>query len=188
MRFVSAMLAAILTASPVYGQSSGVLPDTPPDRVAVPRAITAAVRSQEEVAVQVSGKTGLIRGQLMDASSSRLIIRVPDTARIGLGATVTLEVPMVLVRHIDSEKPDSVLNGAIVGALFLAACARWWCRQGGQSSEPPGIDDIIIGVGIGAAVGARIDGAIHSPRRIYTAAAPAQQSALSMGFQYRFRF
>jgi hypothetical protein len=188
MRYVISVLVAVLVAPPAYGQSSAASSDAQTDRTAIPAAVAAAARSQSAVAVATTGEPGLIRGQLMDASSSRLVIRVPDPSRVGFGATVTVEVPMTLVRHVDSEKRDSVLNGAIVGALFLAACARWWCQQGLDSSEPLGIDDIIIGVGIGAAVGASIDGAIHSPRRIYTAPAPAQRSALSTGFQYRFRF
>jgi hypothetical protein len=72
------------------------------------------------------------------------------------------------------DRPDSIKNGAIIGALVGAAAlggfGAWICHALHEPSDPPCLPDVLkvaaIGAGIGAAGGAGIDAMLarNTPR------------------------
>jgi len=50
-----------------------------------------------------------------------------------------------------------LINGAVFSALYVAACMKWWCQQGLDGSSGQGPLDVVLGIGMGALMGAGID-------------------------------
>lgn len=104
------------------------------------------------------------------------------------GATVTVPAKKLVISEraltpafVDArrdmllqDRPDSIKNGAIIGALVGAAAlggfGAWICHTLHEPSDPPCLPDVLkvaaIGAGIGAAGGAGIDAMLarNTPR------------------------
>ncbi len=79
-----------------------------------------------------------------------------------------VDLPLHRVLKIEKKVNDTVLDGALLLGLFVAACAKWWCAQG-TSSGPNLPEDIYIGFGVGALAGAGLDSQIYRRSVIFTA-------------------
>src|SRR5262245_29066261 len=122
-------------------------------------ASTSAARAQPEqaspdqqqdarsprVTVKLADSTREIRARLIDLNEQTMTIRMSVPGRDPSRSLGIVHIPMHNVVRIDAEDHDSVLNGAILGGLVLAACAKWWRR------------DPWIGAGVGALAGASVD-------------------------------
>ena len=85
---------------------------------------------------------------------------------------------MSRVVRLERQVPDSVWEGAILMAAFVAACSKWWCAQG-TSDKPSQPADAILGALIGGAVGAALDSSIHRHEVLFEApASPAEKAVL----------
>ena len=96
-------------------------------------------------------------------------------------------VPLSRVLRIEKKKHDTVLDGALVFAAFLAACARWWCAQG-TDSEPSFPRDIFLAAGAGALYGAGIDALIYRRTTIFEAGGSSGPHAMPAGVVVRVRY
>ena len=178
-----ALTLFVLAASSVskaWAQS----PSLPADRVQVDAQAepVSSVRSaprDREVLVQLIGSTAPVKGRLVELDGTQVVIRLPSPADAPTAQPATVTYLLERVRHIDDAKADSVIEGAILGALYLAACARWWCHQGGEGEGSDLPKDVLLGAAFGAAVGARIDAAFVHHNRIYEAPAPRRSTALA---------
>lgn len=108
--------------------------------------------------------------------------------------TVTIEVdkrqfdlPMADVRQIDVKERDSLRNGALFGALYVAACAKWWCGQG-LDGPSEGSMHVVLGAGMGALVGAGIDALFSRRKTLYKAGVALEPRPLKGGIAFSLRF
>jgi hypothetical protein len=142
---------------------------------------------ERDVLVQLADDTAPLRGRLLQMDAAHIVLRVRDETRDG-SMPVAVTYPLERIRYIDVHESDSVLEGAILGALFLAACARWWCQQG-TDSPPEFPRDVWMGAGLGALIGAGIDASNNKHERIYQAPARRASTALpSPTVAVRFTF
>ena len=65
-----------------------------------------------------------LRGRLLRLDPQWLSIEV-EKRRIDL--------PLHRVLKIEKKVNDTLLDGALLLGLFVAACAKWWCAQGAPS-------------------------------------------------------
>jgi hypothetical protein len=77
--------------------------------------------------------------------------------------------------------PREPASSRDVAASDLTRAAR-------SGSSSFGTTDLVIGIGLGAAVGGSIDHAIFSPRRIYDAPSGVRTTARKAGFVMQFAF
>lgn len=139
--------------------------------------------------VQLRDGTSAVKGRLVALDATQVIIRIPGPADTPNAQPASVSYPLDRVRYIDDARSDSVIEGAILGALYLAACARWWCNQGGNGGGPDLPRDVLLGAALGAAVGARIDAAFVHHERIYEAPAPRRSTApapATLGVRFSF--
>ena len=170
------VLTMILAGTSVWAQQAPAQsePDKPDTKV-------------ERVTVKVAGSTREIRGRLLHLDSKTLTVDVDSHGGDGVAARKRLDLPLERVVRIDVEAHDSVIDGAILGAVFLAACAKWWCGQG--TSSPPELPrDAWIGAGLGALVGASIDARFFRRTTIYQASGSAGPQPAGAGVSFRLRF
>jgi hypothetical protein len=134
---------------------------------------------ERDVVVQLDDRTAPVRGRLILMDNSRVVIRFPDVSGNSAALPTTTTYPIERVRYVEAAEPDSVIEGAILGALYLAACARWWCNQGASGGDGPDLPkDVLLGAGLGALVGARVDAAFKNHERLYEAPKPRSSTEL----------
>ena len=138
-----------------------------------------AVGASERAIVKLAGPDREIRGRLLRLDSRVLSLQVDDRR---------VDLPLDQVRQVDVIRPDSLVNGAVFGALYVAACMAWWCGQGLDSSSSQGPLDVVLGVGMGALVGAGIDALFKKRTTIFTAGGPAQPQPFGAAVSFRVRF
>jgi hypothetical protein len=184
MRRVLVMAVSLLTlssavsAQPLQGTAAVAGPERPSRPVRV-----------QDVVMQLIDQAGPVRGRLLQLDGTRAVVRISNGEDNAAVPPSVVSFPLERVRHIDAVKADSVIEGAILGALYLAACARWWCHQGGDGDGPDLPKDVLLGAGLGALIGARIDGAIGKPPRLYEAPPSRSASALPaamLGVRFTF--
>jgi hypothetical protein len=141
----------------------------------------------ERVVVTLTGAEREVRGRLLRLDAQTLTIEIDNNDGDGLPARKKVDLPLTRVLQVDVVKRDSLIDGAILGAVFVAACARWWCAQGAdRPAEIP--RDVWIGAGVGALVGAGIDAALFRRTTIYRAggSSPPLMPGASVSFRLRF--
>lgn len=177
-----ALVLIILVAEPASAQTPSA--DRAPVRVAQvvePAAAAQKAVRDQEVLVHLVGTTAAVRGRLVEINPARVVIRIAGSTAEAAAPPSTISYSLAQVRHIDEAKSDGVIGSAIVGAIFVAACARWWCRQGGDGSggiDDGGPKDLVFGAAYGALIFAGIDAALAHHTRIYEA--PVSRSAKSL--------
>jgi hypothetical protein len=160
------VLAALVAASSAWAQEPAT--DVPNKRDT----------GNQRVIVKVADTRREVRGRLLRLDSETLSLRT-DHAPVHL--------PLDRVLRIDVIERDSLVNGAIFGAIYVAACARWWCRQG--TSGPSHIPrDILLGAGAGALAGAGIDALRNKRRTIFEAGGSTAPRPSGVGASFRLRF
>jgi hypothetical protein len=156
-------VAALLAAAPCLAQ------DAMPDRTTTKR---------EKVFVTLVDAEDELHGRLLRLDSRSLSIEV-EKRRVDL--------PLHRVLKIEKKVNDTVLDGALLLGLFVAACAKWWCAQG-TSSGPNLPEDIYIGFGVGALAGAGLDSQIYRRSVIFTAGEVRQSEPVRAAISLRVRF
>ena len=139
--------------------------------------------AQRRVTVVFQGSKHVLRGRLVGRDANTLVIELDNPDHDGGPKRVRREIPMSLVKRVDAEHHDSVINGGILGALYLAACAKWWCGQG-TSGPPP---NPWAAAALGAVVGASFDAAFYGRTPIFEAK-PTTAARLGPAFGFRFSF
>ena len=127
-----------------------------------------AVGKPSIVEVTLTGPNKVLEGRLLSFDADTLSIEI-DRKRVDL--------PMSRVVLLERQVPDSVWEGAILMAAFVAACSKWWCAQG-HSDEPSQPADAILGALIGGAVGAALDSTIHRHEVLFEAPTPPAEKAV----------
>ena len=156
-------VAALLAAAPCLAQ------DATPDRITTKR---------EKVFVTLVDAEDELHGRLLRLDSQSLSIEVEKRQ---------VDLPLHRVLKIEKKVHDTVLDGAVLLGLFVAACAKWWCAQG-ASSGPNLPQDIFIGFGVGALVGAGLDSQLYRRSPIFTAGEAPRGEPLRAAITFRVRF
>jgi hypothetical protein len=126
----------------------------------------------EEVIVQPRTAGAELRGRLIDLSRESVSILI-DGGRV--------DIPLDDVLRVDTTR-DSLVNGAVIGALAMGGWCALVCGQGLDSGSSVGAV-VLMNAGLGAAIGAGID-ALHKGRSpIYIS--PARSGA---ALQVKIRF
>jgi hypothetical protein len=122
----------------------------------------------EHARVLVKGRTGELQGVLVDGCCAAVVKLQVD------GKPVELRLDQIA--RIDLERRDSVLEGAIIGALSLGlGCGLYWC------GEAPSRAGAALGAAaIGGIIGAAIDKALTSRTTIHVAPATREGWAVSV--------
>lgn len=173
---VTHVVIAVLAVGPVSAQETTAQRE--PQRAPKSGAVT-----MDRVSVRVAGSAREIRGRLIHLGSHTLTLQVDNDADGG-PARATIDLPIGRVLQIDREEHDPLLDGAILGAIFLAACAKWWCGQGTSGPAP----SPWLGAGLGALVGAGIDSALYGRTMIFGPGTPPRAGAARVGVTFAFRF
>jgi hypothetical protein len=163
---VTCGLALTLAAAPCRAQQS------------MPQAADNPDSKREKVFVQLAGSDDEIRGRLLHLDSQTLSVEVDNRKA---------DFPLDRVLRIEKKKHDTVLDGALLFAAFLAACARWWCGQG-LDSEPSVPRDVFAAAGAGALYGAGIDWLITRRTTIFEAGGSSGALPMPAGVLVRVRF
>ena len=129
---------------------------------APPPTLTAPLERGDRLTIALAGGAADVSGRLVEIRGDQIRLSIENPRASGPDHT-TINVPMARIRQIDLERHDSVIDGGIVGALFVAACFKWWCRQG-MSGSPP---SPWIGAGLGALVGGAIDHALYRQQTVF---------------------
>ena len=153
-----ALLSALLSASPAIAQMA--VPQLTRDQLARPVVVT-----QE-------GSLAKMRGRIRSLDGEWLTIVVNGQP---------VDVPMVSVSRIDVA-PDSLANGAFIGAIVLGLWCAKICGQGVDSQDQAGFARV-MGFGIGALIGAGIDARTGRRPPIYVR---APGGSAHVGFSVRF--
>jgi hypothetical protein len=151
-------------------------------RCLVAAAIAVAMSvpcAAQDVRVKLTDSKRPIAGRLIRLDSETLAIQVKDG---------TMEIPLTRVIQVDKQVHDSLLNGAIAGMLYVAACVKWWCGQGLSGPYHPTGTDIALGAAVGAAAGARWDALFEKRETIYRGPAPAAPALPRAAVAFRVRF
>jgi hypothetical protein len=170
------VVTAILTAASASAQRAAAAPDAPDAH-------------GDRVSVKLAGSKGQMRGRLLHLDSQTLTIQEDRHDGDGRPARKRVDLPIANVLQIDVEEHDSLIDGAIFGAIYLAACAKWWCAQGADApAKLP--RDIYIGAGVGALVGAGLDAMLFKRSTIYKAGDPIspRPSSAGAGVSFRLKF
>lgn len=155
--------AALLAAAPCRAQ------DALPYRAATTR---------EKVFVTLVDAEDELRGRLLRLDPQWLSIEVEKRQ---------LDLPLHRVLKIEKKVNDTVLDGALLLGLFVAACAKWWCAQGAPSG-PNLPEDVYIGFGVGALLGAGLDSLIYRRSAIFAAGEAPRGDPLRAAVALRIRF
>jgi hypothetical protein len=185
-RVFLALLIAVMAARPLVAQR--VASDSP-TVAPLPQATEPAPGSDaigKTVIVRMAAQDRVVRGRLIEMTRDRVRLDIPTEGADAQPQRAVIELDLARVGHIDIEEHDSLINGAVLGALFLAACATWWCSQG--TEEPTKLPrDAFVGAGLGALVGASIDAKFFERRRLWDA--PLSRSAqLQPALRLSFRW
>jgi hypothetical protein len=95
-----------------------------------------------------------------------------------------VDVPLASVLRIRQKERDSLIEGALLMGAYVAACQIWWCGQG--LDKAPGAGQAILGVGVGAAIGAFLDSRIYRRKTIFEATGPGSSPKASVSLTLRF--
>ena len=166
--FATALLLTMLASSAASAQTQAA-------------EASSAPQARDRIAVRIAGEKGELRGRLLRLDPKSVQVEIDDSrANVGPSRRV-LDIPLDRVARIDREEHDSLIDGAILGALYVAACIRWWCGQG-MNQAPNLPRDLWIGAALGAGLGAGLDSAFYHRTTIYPPPAPR----LSLRFAIRF--
>src|SRR6266545_3620062 len=133
----------------------------------------------DRVFVKLTDSKRVLEGRLLSLDAETVSIEAGDGR---------MDLPLTRVLRIDEQVHDSLLNGAIFGMLYVAACVKWWCGQGTSGVSHPTTRDVLLGAAIGAAAGAQWDEAFERRVTIYNGPAQAapRSSGLALRLQLRF--
>jgi hypothetical protein len=108
------------------------------------------------------------RGRIVDFAESSLVLTTDQGRQ---------EVAAPNIVRLRQRRPDSVVNGALIGAASALVPMIWWFAQATESGETAGenVGFIALMVGTGAGAGTGIDALIQGRKTIYLA--PARSSA-----------
>jgi hypothetical protein len=168
VRCATHVLAAI-----VWSGSAAAQEATPP---AKPEQLVAP---SERVIVKVADPDREFRGRLLRLDSQTLSLQLDDRR---------VDFPVDQVLKIDVVRRDSLINGALFGALYAAACIKFWCGQGLDSPSEQGPLDVVMGVGMGALVGAGIDALFTKRTTVFRAGGSPGREPLNAALAFRVRF
>jgi hypothetical protein len=178
----------VLVTKPMVAQRAGSLPPVAAPLRQAARAAPAVTPDVEgkTVTVRMAAQDRVVRGRLIELTRERVRVEIPTEGGDAQPQRAVIELDLARVGYIDIEEHDSLVNGAVLGALFLAACAAWWCSQG--TDEPTKLPrDAFIGAGLGALVGASIDAKFFERRRLWDG--PLVRSAgLQPALRFSFRW
>ena len=157
----------------VFAMAAGAQDASPP-------TLTAPLERGDRLTIALAGGAADVSGRLVEIRGDQIRLRIENQRASGPDHT-TINVPMARIRQIDLERHDSVTDGGIFGALFVAACFKWWCRQG-MSESPP---SPWIGAGLGALVGGAIDHALYRQQTVFVV--PSRRTRrLALSYTLRF--
>jgi hypothetical protein len=119
--------------------------------------------SQSVVAETSRGK---IRGRLVLADSQQLVIDVRNPEPWAAPRAIRTPLSMADVRRVSVKKPDTIVDGVLIGAAAMLACLEWaYCGQGFDGRHTA--RDWSISVGIGALLGGELDASTQKTKEIY---------------------
>jgi hypothetical protein len=147
--------------------------------VAIGVLFAARPSPAQDVVVTLADQKKPIEGRLLNLNAQTLSIQVNERE---------VNLPLSRVLRVDKQVHDSVLNGAILGMLYVAACAKLWCSQGSRSSAKATALDIVGAAAVGAGVGALWDRAIERRETIFPAPGSSAQRPHRVGVRVQLRF
>ncbi len=165
MKWEVLCLAAAVTA--------GVLNSTPC------LAQDMSISTGQRVFVKLTDSKHEIPGRLVSLTAETLSIDSRDGR---------MDVPLTRVLRVDKKVHDSLLNGAILGMLYVAACAKWWCGQGASGHDHATTSDVLLGAAVGAGVGAWWDSMFERRVTIYNGPGQAAPHSPGMALRVQLRF
>jgi hypothetical protein len=133
----------------------------------------------QRVFVKLTDSKRELHGRLLSLTAETLSIESRDGR---------IDVPMTQVLRVEKKVRDSLLNGAIFGMVYVAACMKWWCEQGGSGHDHPTTGDVLLGVTTGAAIGAWWDSMLERRVPIYNGPAQATRHSSGMALRFQLRF
>lgn len=139
---------------------------------------TVQERKLDPVTVKLFDSTRHVRGGFLGLTSDGVTVMVDG---------IRVRVPLAQVRRVDVGG-DSLVNGAVIGALAAALYCALICGQGLDSTDAiPAA--VAMTAGAGALIGAGIDNAIGDRKTIYQARRPSGRGRTfrpAVGFTVRF--
>lgn len=139
----------------------------------------ANAKRGERVFVRLTDSKRELQGRLIDLGRDTVSIEVNERR---------MDLPLTRVLRVDQKQHDSLLNGAIFGLLYVAACAKWWCRQGLSTSAKASAGDMLGAAAVGAGVGALWDASIEKRVTIFNGPAPPAFASPSARLFLTLRF
>jgi hypothetical protein len=133
----------------------------------------------QRVWVKLADSKKELSGRLLTLDKDVVSIEIKRNAGVE-----RLDLPLARVARVRQKVPDSVIEGALLMGAYVAACQIWWCAQG--LAEAPGAGHAILGVGVGAAIGAFLDSRIYRRKTIFAATGPGSSPKASVSLTLRF--
>lgn len=113
----------------------------------VPVALERAVASGEDVTIEVDGERRPLHGRLLSVADDVVAIDTDGTIR---------SVVFDHVVRVD-RRGDSVVDGALIGAVLLGGLCRWTCLETGLRSRANYVGNVVAATVVGGLIGAAID-------------------------------
>jgi len=113
----------------------------------VPAALERVVASGEDVTLEIDGERVPLRGRLLSIAG--------DVVAIDTGGTIR-SVDFSGVTRVDRHG-DSVVNGALIGAVLLGGMCRWTCLEMKLRSQAHYVGNVVAATVVGGLMGAAID-------------------------------
>ena len=163
---VTTALLALICAAPAAAQDP-------------PTVSAGDEQTLERVWVKLTDSKKELSGRLLALDNDVVSIEIKRNARVE-----RLDLPLARVQRVRQKVRDSVVEGALLMGAYVAACQIWWCAQG--LDEAPGAGQAILGVGVGAAIGAFLDSRIYRRKTIFEATGPGSVPKASVSLTLRF--
>lgn len=112
-----------------------------------PAALERVVASGEDVTIEIDGDRQPLRGRLLSV--------VDDVVAIDTGGMIRT-VEFNRVARVD-RRGDSVVDGALIGAIVLGGMCRWTCLEMKLRSQAYYVGNVVVATFLGGAMGAAID-------------------------------
>lgn len=112
-----------------------------------PAALERVVASGEDVTIEIDGERTPLRGRLLSVAD--------DVVAFDMGGTIR-SVEFGRVARVDRHG-DSVVDGALIGAVVLGGMCRWTCLEMKLRSQANYVAGVIGATVMGGMMGAAID-------------------------------
>ena len=113
----------------------------------VPARLERVVASGEDVTLEVDGERVPLRGRLLSVADDVVAIDTDGTRR---------SVEFGRVARVDRHG-DSIVDGALIGAVLLGGMCRWTCLEMKLRSQAHYVGNVVAATVLGGLMGAAID-------------------------------